>query len=219
MAIRVASVNSISEAFLKRPGQFQACPYCAASEMPKKAVKVQVSSAGGAIGQKPSINQSPWLEVHLKRCRRIKASKVAGELIRINKNRFGLHEECGGCMILDVSEGLCLVENDSGRYVVAANDLTIGQVAQLLQIIDTRALIHDELQELISHLMVKAKAVHKQTAYRVGMRIEFRNGDKHAVARIRRRHGLFCYVVEVETCGGSAYRLTISYKDITKIID
>lgn len=225
MAVRAVVVNQIDEAFLKQNNDtFQTCPYCGARESTKqrrskstKAVRSKSTVVLEVDKQKKYIGTAPWLETHLNRCRKVKPSKVAGGMIREKKHRNALHDEVGRCMILDNRDGLCLVENEARRYVVAAIDLSVGCVSQVLQLIDARDLSEDQLTELISHLMAKAKQAGAKTAYRTGMKVEFKNGEKFTVGQIKRRHGLYCYVIEV--AGRQSYRLTISNKDITGIVE
>ena len=218
MGARVTVVNQIEEAFLKSP-EGSICPYCGVKETRKgKEPKNAPKGDTNVVTQQPNllISQQPWLETHLIRCRQKKVAYSAAQIIVANKHRYGLHDECGRCMILETREGLCLVENDARRYVVPANTLGIGCVASVLQVIESRDLNTEQLQEVIQHLMVKAKKTKIGTVYRRGMRVEFKHDKGFSIGRINRRHGLYGYIVEIEP---EMNRVNVSHNEITQILE
>ena len=166
MPVRVAAVNNIEEAFLRRVNEdHSVCPYCSKHEPTKKdrIIKkpmpmeiIEASSDTAVMTREVSpvkngkvISRGPWFDSHFKRCKKYKESLKAEENILSGgdpekRHRYGIHEQCGGCMILETRLGLCMIENDSRRYVVAARDMTIGSVASLLEIIDSRGLLVDQ---------------------------------------------------------------------------
>lgn len=217
----VAGLN-IGEAFLKGADQAgYTCPYCNKKEEQDKELAPNNGDQTTQTTQANKITTAPWIDRHITRCRRRKPCLQAAQKLdherKSNGCTWALHDELGRCMILKIDDGLCLVENTIGRYIVAAADLTIGCVSQCLELIEQRDLSPDQLAELISHLMVKVKSTVRPAMHN-GSRVVFKHGDGLSEGRVCRRHGKNCYIVEIEDATGQKTRLNISKTVITQIL-
>lgn len=161
----VTSCTSIDEAFLQGPDKYHICPYCGAKDNNGK------SKTKGVISATPIV----WIEYHLERCKKknyhIKCQQKLKEIIA--RDKWVLHEQCGRCMVLAIENGLCLVENDHGRYVVAAGDVKYNTVSNCLETIDNYCFSKDQIAEIISYLMAKVNHRRIYPRVRIGDRVEF----------------------------------------------
>lgn len=154
---------SIDEAFLQGEKKHYTCPYCGIKERNKNGIINPV-----------------WIDKHLKRCKQrlsnLNAEIGLREFLKIS--RWVMHPKCGRCMVLETRDGLCLVENDHGRYIVAVADIKFDTVNDCLQMIHTKQLSHDQTIELISHLMSKIhyRPVHHHI--KIGDKVEFHLNQK-----------------------------------------
>lgn len=170
MAKRVSEVLNIDEAFCTGK-----CPYCGKDTKDK-------------------------IDKHLVRCPGRKKAMEAAARLTAESARWALHGECGRVMILSITGGLVLVENNSRRYVVPAADLTVGCVSVILEKIIQQNLSEDQILELVSHLLSMTKNVDMrvqpiQPAIRKGNKVEFIHQGKLVVGEVQSRHGPHCYIV------------------------
>lgn len=185
MVRRVLDVLTLDEA-LRR----EQCPYC---------------------GKKIEDN---GIDKHLIRCKRKKVDLESGERLRAEKTRWAVHNECGRVMVLEIRDGLALIENSSRRYVVPASDLTAGGVGVILELVHRTNLSDDQIKELISHLMAMIKNVMIQPAIRTGHRVEFMNQGKLMIGRVKRLHGRNQYIVEA-----NGITINLGRGDIVSIVE
>ena len=152
---------------------------------------------------------------HIRQCdERMKNVKFDASL---GAERWAMHEIFGKALILNKSDGLCLIESDSGRFVVPATSLSVGQLNKVLGVLDETELSDDELCRIINLLRVKVKdftKVPQLPELWPGCQVEIQLGDRTHRATIRTKKK--CGYVAVPE--GREDGINISNKHILRIL-
>ena len=131
--------------------------------------------------------------------------------------RWASHPRLGKVMFIERQEGLCLVEGDSGRYVVPIASLTTGQLSAALQAIEDIDLAPEEITHLINTLRIKAKSLDKLPRYPElwpGCTVEIQMGDTVRKATIQYKRGPLYYAIVDDNDVG----VNISSKEVLKLV-
>lgn len=131
------------------------------------------------------------LDKHLEKCSERKKN------IEVNKKegcneKWGMHEDYGKCFILSKHNGLCLIEAESGRYVVPITSLHMGLLGNILDHIEKTDLSIDEIEKIINALRIKSKNEAKVPKYPdlwPGARIEAQFGNSVKAVTIKYKRG------------------------------
>lgn len=92
---------------------------------------------------------------HINSCEAAKHNKNINQ----TEHKWCNHKTLGKSMILDSSDGLALLENDDGRYVVPLSDVNGTNIHELLHYIENQNLSEDEVKMLINALRVMSKDI------------------------------------------------------------
>lgn len=151
------------------------------------------------------------------RCKNHKNCLKQQELI--SKHKWAIHDLCGIVMILQVHDGLALIENNYYRYLVPVTDLNCCNLADTLKHIETACLSKEQIQLLIGMLN---NALINGEPYKFGVgvlvegnRVEFTHMGKICLGRVKYKNGN-SYVVDIE---GHNVSMNINEKDIISIKD
>ncbi len=154
------------------------------------------------------------LSKHISKCKVAKQNQKA----EYTQSQWALHEVAGKVMVLSITDGLALVENDAGRYAIPVLELQFtDELGPILQTIENSSLSDSAIEKLINILRVKNKSFMKLPAYPElwpGCRVELRMGNKVQKATIDKRRGKG-YVAIVD---GYLTGITIYNKNIVGII-
>jgi len=152
---------------------------------------------------------------HTKACReRRKNIEIDSKM---PSERWATHPILGKVMFIRRHEGLCLIEGDSGRYVVPIASLKTGQLSAALQAIEDIDLAPEEIAHLINTLRIKAKSLGKLPRYPElwpGCEVEIQMGDTVRQATIQYKRGPLYYAIVNDNDVG----VNISNKEVLKLL-
>lgn len=167
----------------------ETCPYCG---QPRKNLLDHIDTCQEAIANKELEKNTP-------------------------RSQWAMHQTCGKVFVLSYQQGLCVVEGDTGRFVVPLNSLKFGGLSRLIDSIEEAELAPDEIERLINILRIKAKGTIKIPLYPElwpGCRVEAQLGEHVRTLKVKTKRG-GCYLAEIEGRGTS---VNIAPKDILRIV-
>lgn len=115
------------------------------------------------------------LSSHFKHCDKHSKS-IAVEAQR----GWALHNICGKVLVLNIMDGLCLFESESGRYVSPATNFKFGVVGETISFLEEAQLSDDEIDTIINMLRLKRKEFGSLPEYPElwrGCEVEIQAGD------------------------------------------
>lgn len=155
------------------------------------------------------------VSTHIKECK--ERDKNIAAAAKLKTARWAMHKSHGKVLILDHSDGLCLIESESGRYVSAASLLVAGQLSPILKAIESTELSDEEIDELVRALRIKIKdytKLSKLPELWPGCQIEIQMGEKVHKATVNSKMGS----VYVVTPDGRDSSLNVSPKQIIRLL-
>lgn len=154
---------------------------------------------------------------HIRTCNHAKCDIETARTID-SSHHWAIHETCGKVMVLARRDGLCLIENGEGRYVVPLPSLKFGTLSRLLDQIESADLAQDEVEILINILRVQSREFGSKFPSHPqlwpGCRVEIQLGDqiKPALIKAIRGNG---YLAQIE---GGDKTVNISPKHIVRLL-
>ena len=96
---------------------------------------------------------------HSKTCPKKFKNQKRMEEIKRGGNRHAFHAVCGNVMILEMKDGLALIENDRARFVVPVLSLHCGGTHDVIAAIEDAKLSQTQVKEIIEYLETQAVGV------------------------------------------------------------
>lgn len=103
------------------------------------------------------------------------------------KPQWAYHIHCGKVMVLAQQDGLCLVENAYGRYVVPSRSLQCSSFSKVMEAIEEHELSIDEIEKLINILRIQTNDqvnIPKSPKLWPGCQVEVKMGTQNKVCTI-----------------------------------